>query len=279
MSDAPTAEVAAIATDRDQSEGRRIEALRAIGGQLGRPAVYAAIQVLNEDGRSAALGAAAIDALSLQMMFGDLDHGAHAALMDELQKALSDKDIEVRQGALRVLASHRDPVLIQKLVAALDAPSGATIAPIDAINGLVVAGAAHRHTASIRNYINAGESKVRASAVVALASDAESRPMIAKLLADQGQPEQVRAAAIRSLTIGGADSALLFVDVLKNSKESPELRERAAGALTATVETYGAALGKSQLDVISSELKKVDATIAPAAGPALRATEALREKM
>ena len=79
--------------------------------------------------------AAAIEVLSLQMMFGEYDYHAHHAAIDALHKALSDKEIEVRHAALRMLASHNDPELISKLAASLDNPADTSFSKVDAIRG------------------------------------------------------------------------------------------------------------------------------------------------
>lgn len=212
------------------------------------------------------------------MMFGELDHAAAHQVMAALHDALADRELAVRQAALRVLASHRDPILIEKLASSLAQPTDSSFSTIDAIRALAVAGAARQHAASIRRHVMAGESQVRAAAIVALASDSESRPLIAQILADGTQPDPVRSAAASSIAAGGASSIPLLLKVLKNSKESESLRAHAAAALAATVETSGANLTKSQLDAVAAELRAVDSAAAPAASRALRATDALREK-
>jgi len=204
--------LAGLATDKNQPAAQRIEALRTLSSLHDGTVVSAAIRALDEAGRSAALGTAAIEALSLQTMFGELDHATHHAVMATLHKSLSDKQLAVRQAALRILASHRDPMLIEKLAASLAKPGDTSFAPVDAIRALAVAGAARQYAASIRKHISDGESDVRAAAIVALASDAESRPTIAGILADPTQPEAVRSAAIRSLTAGGVEAVPLLSD-------------------------------------------------------------------
>jgi hypothetical protein len=229
----------------------------------------------NWTGVCAALGEAAIEALSLQMMFGQFDHQAHHAIIDAFHTALTDKDIAVRQSALRVLASHRDPALIDKLVASLNNPADKTFATVDAIRGLAVAGGAVKYASSIRKHIATGDNDVRAAAIVALAPDAASRPEIEAVLADRNQSEVVRSAAIRSLAAGNSSATDPLLDVVKNTQEQQNLREQTAGALAATLEARGDALGKVQLNDIANELKKVDSAKVPAVDRALKATDAL----
>jgi len=268
---------AALATlnDRNRPETERIAALRMLTPLPDSAVVPAAIAVLNETGRSEALGEAAIEALSLQMMFGQFDHQAHHAMIEALHTALADKDIAVRQSALRVLASHRDPALIDKLVASLNNPANKTFATVDAIRGLAVAGGAIKYAPTIRKHIATGDNDVRAAAIVALAPDAASRSEIEAVLADRNQPEVVRSAAIRSLAAGDSATTDPLLNVVKNAQEQQNLREQAAGALAATLEARGAALGKVQLNDIASELRKVDSTKLPAVDRALKATDAL----
>src|SRR5262245_23592369 len=133
--DQETRAALAIAIDKSKSDAQRIDALQTLS-PLPDPAVIpTAVAILNDTGRSAALGTAAIEALSLQMMFGEFDHTTHHAAMDALHKALSDKDIAVRQSALRMLASHRDPLLIEKLAASLNNPADKSFSTVDAIRG------------------------------------------------------------------------------------------------------------------------------------------------
>jgi hypothetical protein len=268
----------ATATDKTKPDAQRIEALQTLGPLEGRSIISAAIAVLDEDGRSAALGTAAIETLSLQMMFGEFDHTAHHAAMESLHKAISDKDIAVRQSALRILASHGDPVLIDKLASSLDNPADKSFSAVDAIRGLAVAGGAETHAASIRKHIAVGDNDVRAAAIVALAPDAASKPVVAAILADRNQPEIVRSAAIRNLTAGRSEATGSLIDVLKNPAEVQSLREQAASALATTVETHGAGLSKIRLNEIAGELKKVGPSLSPAVERALNATDALSEK-
>ncbi|MGY3621928.1 tyrosinase family protein [Bradyrhizobium sp. USDA 10063] len=268
----------AVLNDRNRPEAERINALRNLTALPDSTVVPAAIGVLNEAGRSEALGAAAIEALSLQMMFGQSDHHAHHAAMGALHAALTDRDLAVRQSALRVLASHRDPALIAKLVSSLDNPADKTFTTVDAIRGLAVAGGAVKYAPSIRKHIATGDSNVRAAAIVALAPDATSRPAIEAVLADRSQPEAVRSAAIRSLAAGNSGATDPLLAVVKNAQEQPTLREQAAGALAATVEARGAALSKVQLNELATELRKVDSTKLPAVDRALKATDALSGK-
>jgi hypothetical protein len=276
--DAETVAAAAVARDRNRPESERIEALRALGPLHGDTAVAAALGVLNDPGRGAALAEAAIGTLSLQMMFGEIDHRLHHRVMTALHNGLTDRDLSVRQAALRVLAAHRDPALIEKLAAALAQPTNALFPPADAIRALAVAGATRQHASSIRRHVLAGESNVRAAAIVALASDPESRPLIRQVAADRSQPEAVRSAAIRSLATGDATAVPLFLDVLKNANESQSLRAQAASAMAATVETSGNSLSKGQLDELATALRAIEPAAVPAASRALRATDALREK-
>jgi hypothetical protein len=268
----------AIAADKTKPDAQRIEALQTLGPLPDSTVMPVAIAILDEAGRSAALGAAAIDAVALQMMFGDFDHTTHHTAIAALHKALTDKDIAVRQAALRVLASHRDPELIRKLVSSLDNSADTSFAPVDAIRGLAVAGAAQNYAASIRKHIAAGDTNVRIAAIVALALDAASRPAITAILADRNQPESVRSAAIRSLTAGGPEAADPLLRVVNNPQEPQNLREQAAGALAATVETHGAGFDKARLNGIAADLRKVDAPLAGAVARALKAADALNEK-
>jgi hypothetical protein len=268
----------AIATDKTKPDAQRIDALQTLSPLPDRSVIPAAIAVLDEDGRSAALGTAAIKALSLQMMFGEFDHTTHHSAMESLHKALSDKDIAVRQSALRMLAAHRDPVLIDKLASSLDNSADQSFSKVDAIRGLAVAGAAATHAASIRKHITVGGNDVRAAAIVALAPDVASKPAVAAILADRNQPEIVRSAAIRNLTAGNSEATGSLINVPKNPLEVQSLREQAATALATTVETHGAGLSKVQLNDIASELRKVEPSFAPAVERALKATDTLNEK-
>jgi hypothetical protein len=212
------------------------------------------------------------------MMFGEFDHTTHHSAMESLHKALSDKDIAVRQSALRMLAAHRDPVLIDKLASSLDNSADQSFSKVDAIRGLAVAGAAATHAASIRKHITVGGNDVRAAAIVALAPDVASKPAVAAILADRNQPEIVRSAAIRNLTAGNSEATGSLINVPKNPLEVQSLREQAATALATTVETHGAGLSKVQLNDIASELRKVEPSFAPAVERALKATDTLNEK-
>ncbi|MCZ4093460.1 HEAT repeat domain-containing protein [Sinorhizobium psoraleae] len=269
--------VAALATvgDINQPEAERISALRMLTSLPDSTVVPVAISVLNEPGRSEALGAAAIEALSLQMMFGQSDHHAHQAVIDALHTALTDRDIAVRQSALRVLASHRDPALIAKLISSLDNSTVEDFSTLDAIRGLAVAGGAIKYAPSIRKYIATGDSDVRAAAIVALAPDVASLPAIEAVLADLSQPEIIRSAAIRSLATGNSAVTASLLKVVKNTQEPQNLREQAAEALAATVEARGAGLSEVQLNDLANELRKVDSTRLPAIDRALKVTEAL----
>jgi len=72
----------------------------------------------------------------MQMMFGDIGEHAHHEVMDALRAALSSPEPAIRTAALRTLASHRDPVLIDKLAAVLQQPVGQAISVEDALRTL-----------------------------------------------------------------------------------------------------------------------------------------------
>lgn len=276
----PATAVLAVVNDRSQPEARRIEGLRGLGEASGDAAVQAAVGVLAEANRSAALGSAAIDALAIQMMQGELDHGAHHAIMRALHTALSDRHVEVRQAALRTLAAHRDPALIEKLVAALSNPGDRTFSSVDAIRSLMVAGATQRYAPAIRAFLANADGDIRAAAATALASDPESRATIASMLADPRQPENVRAAALHSLAASGTDVTPQLLDIARRQTESAILRRQAAAALATVIETLGPALNSSRLDGIATDLNTLttDAVLAPTLDRALKATDTLRSK-
>jgi hypothetical protein len=239
-----------------------------------------AIQILREAGTSPELAKAAIDALSMQMMFADIDPMAHHSIRDALQNSLADNRAGVPQAALRVLAAHPDSRLVETLTGVVEGKANAALTRVDAIRGLTAAGAAGRYAAVIRPYVTGGEVDTRLAAIAALSSDPDSKPAIASVFSDRTQPEQVRSAALRSFVAGGREAPALLMDVLKRQDESQKIREQAAAALAATVESVGAQLSNTELEDLGRQLRTLgsDARLAPTLNRALEATDALRQR-
>lgn len=268
-----------LAGDISAPAAKRIEALRALGSLPSEVGVNTAIGVLREPGRSTELARAAIEALSLQMMSGELDENSHHATMAALHEGLTDSDVAVRNDSLRTLASHGDPALVDKLAAALDGPqASAKIAPVDAINGLAVARATDRYASTIRRYLQSQDAKVRAAAAVALASDKDSRAEIARLATDVDQPVLVRSAAVRSLVASGVDALPVLENIITNEEGTAEVRKQAALALAGTIQTHGSSLGKAELVGLANKLRAQNSSLGSAVAPAVRAIERIIEE-
>src|SRR5262249_25904169 len=150
--------------DRSQGEAARIDALRALSELTDGSAIAPATQLLGEPGRSPEVAKAAIDALSMQMMFADIDPMAHHSIRDALQKSLSDNRAGVAQAALRVLAAHPDSKLVETLVAVVEGKTNTALTRADAIRGLTAARAARRYASVIRPYVTGGDVDTRLAA-------------------------------------------------------------------------------------------------------------------
>ena len=277
----PTASTLLTAVnDRAQGEPVRIDALRALSVLTDGSVIMPAIQILREAGTSPELAKAAIDALSMQMMFADIDPMAHHSIRDALQNSLADNRAGVPQAALRVLAAHPDSRLVETLTGVVEGKANAALTRVDAIRGLTAAGAAGRYAAVIRPYVTGGEVDTRLAAIAALSSDPDSKPAIASVFSDRTQPEQVRSAALRSFVAGGREAPALLMDVLKRQDESQKIREQVAAALAATVESVGAQLSNTELEDLGRQLRTLgsDARLAPTLNRALEATDALRQR-
>lgn len=272
---------AALSTARDkrESDRRRIDALRLIASESQPAVVSTTLGILDEPNRSAELAVAAIEALSVQMNFGDIDFDLRHKIADGLSDALFDKDNSVRVSALRALASHQDEKLIKTLVASLEKPEPNSFSAADAIRGLEVAGAADAHAATIRKYVLTGGSNVRAAAISALSSDAASQSLIARISTDSAEPEEVRVAAVRSFA-GKTETAPALMKIIANQSEKESLRQQAAGSLAATIETAGRGFSQEQLNKIFSDLRTLDvgATLGAPGRRALEATDAIRQR-
>jgi hypothetical protein len=276
-SDVP--KVLSIAADRGQPDPVRIEALKALGGLMSGDVVSTAIEILANTGEETALRLAAVHALSMQMMFAEIDQHQQHEIMEALRRSLSDAQAEIRISSLRVLASDRDPELVRSLAADLEDPSNATFAPAEAIPALLAAGGAREHASAIRPFLGDPEPAVRAAAARALAADPQSEEGLVKLLSDREQPSSVRSAALRSLAAEGVKHASLLIKILGAPEEQAELKEEAAAALAASVESSGRNLTGAELDSLAHDLQTLssDPAIAPALNRALDATEAVRE--
>lgn len=276
---APSSAPLTIVKDRAQPEAARIDALQELSEATDGSAITPAIQILGEDGRSAALAKAAIEALSMQMMFADIDPMAHHSIRAALYKALSDTQPGVAQAALRTLAAHPDPMLVETLAGVLAGKTNVAVTRADAIRGLTAAGAARQYAAAIRPYVTGGEVETRLAAIAALSTDPESRSIIMGIFSDKTQPEEIRSAALRSVVIGGREGAVLLIDVLKRPDESPNIRQQAAAALATTVESIGGELSKTELEGLDRQLRTIgsDAALAPTLDRALRTTDTIRQ--
>jgi hypothetical protein len=100
-----------IASDQDQPEPVRVEAFRLLSSVPDGNIVGPALAVLKTS-PSATLATAAVEALTMQMMFAQIDEHTHHGIMDGLRAALSSPHAAVRVASLRALAAPSDPVLL-----------------------------------------------------------------------------------------------------------------------------------------------------------------------
>ncbi|MER9223745.1 tyrosinase family protein [Mesorhizobium sp. M0644] len=272
--------LAALAASESEPIPVRTEALRILGGLTDGSVVSVAIEIVADQGGSSDVRLAAIDALSMQMMFADISSHQQHTIMDALHTALADGHHEIRLSALRVLASDRDAKVIKIIADQLTNPGGAAFAPDDGIMALIAAGGAKEMADVIRPYLSDSHPGTRAAAVTALVGDLRSSAQIAAILANRSEPEEVRTAALAGLTSGGGSPIETLVQILQSPEETSDFKAKAASVLASAMESSADSLTKAQLQGFSDVLRTLSGELLaePDIRRALSAAEAERNK-
>ncbi|MER9273465.1 hypothetical protein [Mesorhizobium sp. M0643] len=251
-------EVPAIATivkDGEEAESIRVAAVGILGSLTDDSGLSSLLAVAGDANETSALKLAAVDAIGSLMMFAAIEEHGHHQVMAALNAALLDTGPQVRVAALRALASHRDPQLVQHLTSGLRDASTLPVSQADAILALVVAGAVPEHATLLRGFLASPDPGTKTAAVLALNLDPESHSKIVSLLKDRNEATQVRLAVLRGLSEGSPENVGIILELLKSSAEADLTKQAAAVTLTRIVETAGQKLNHDELNVILGQLR------------------------
>lgn len=157
------------------------------------------------------------------------------AIQKGLRSLLDDPRDSVRQRAYFALVSTQDPVATTKLVEGLENGGADSPVPLSqAIEMIDVAGAT-RHFNALRPYLRHPDPEVQVEAVRVLTADANSRPTIVKLIAEQETPEAVRVQGLRGMARLDERLSAYAIPLIRNPDEPIAVREAAMRAMVAQV--------------------------------------------
>ncbi|MBW8780480.1 MAG: tyrosinase family protein [Verrucomicrobia bacterium] len=248
--------VLGVARTKDEDSAVRLAALRA-AQQLDAPHWLdeALVILANRDPGSTQMAVDTIGLLSEAMMLSANGSAQRGKITDTFERALADPREPVRLAALwSLVGMGHSSTATALLTQSLQSAEGAPFKPADAIRGLTLAHQATVNAPLIRPYLANGDPALRALAVVALGGDAESHPLLLRLLADRVQPVEVRLAALRSL--GAADSAALAfaLDIAVEAAEPLGLRAEAIATLGLAARSAKIPVSITTLQTISQRL-------------------------
>lgn len=168
----------------------------------GSSSVAAAIAILGDSAQPAAARIAALKNVQAVTFLGPEFDPYRASYRQALRTAATDKNPELRERALEVLAADKDDVARDLLVKGLESTEQALVAPAKAIQFLAhddhgVALPMARKLLSESQDVEAKEQALRV-----LAADPSSQDIFAEVLSDQSQPARLRsisAAGLRAI--------------------------------------------------------------------------------
>lgn len=268
------ASVLAVAHSPDEDDAVRSVALRA-AQQLDAPRwIDEALVILaDRDHSDIPLTVDTIRLLTESMMLSSRGSARKTEIVSALNTALADPREPVRLAALwSLVGMGHSPSAVATLTQSLQAPEGAPFKPQDAIRGLTLAHQALVNAPLIRPYLTNTDPALRAVAVAALGGDLESLPAIRQLLADRGQPLEVRLAVVRTLGVKDAATLALTLDIATNPAEPLDLRAESVATLGLAARSIKKPLPPETLQAITQRLGGLSATDGGRLGPVVSRT-------
>jgi hypothetical protein len=141
----------------------------------------------------------ALQAASFSVVAFESCRGDYTATLREVAE---DKDLELRQRVLGILARENDGYAQKKLLEGLENPEKALVSPEKALQLLSYDAHAEAYTAARKIISEPPNSSARREALRLLAADATAAPVFEKILRDKGESYEIRqisAAALHSV--------------------------------------------------------------------------------
>lgn len=154
------------------------------------------------------------------------------AFIQCLQQAATDPDDGLRRAAFDVLANSKDDFARRKLEEGLGDPTKALVAPAVAL-GLLARNDHASAARFARSYLTGqNDPAIRAQAARVLASDPDSKSLLAERVRDKDEFREVRrASAVALHNLDPDHFRSLAEDILADASDYPEIKATVRGAL------------------------------------------------
>jgi HEAT repeat protein len=220
-----------IVTDPNQPAAIRIRALQLVGDRLQSDTSFTrqVAAIVMSSGASEPLRSEAV----LQLAHSSFDiHHRPVEHVEALRIGARDRDLRVRRAAIRALAGHGDEVVLQMLAAELDSAPGTSLPPSETASLLGLKDPAPFYPLLSRLLRQAPDSATRLVAIRLLAGHQPSRGAITRILRDRRESDSARHAALGAVAAGDPkELPMLLVPVVADEGEPVDLRVRAIKAV------------------------------------------------
>lgn len=143
-----------------------------------------------------------------------------------VQGLLTDQDPDVRREAFWIMGPKKDALALELLAGGLNRPDQALISTTQALTILNFTGP-EKYTEVVRPYLRDSDTKIKSLAIRCLRSDQASRAEIVRILRDTQGNNEVRTAAIESLSDDPQHFPSDVFPVIENANDDPVIRSKA----------------------------------------------------
>lgn len=224
-----------VIRDREGDGGLRASALHAIDIEVGDRSdlIDVAIGLLGDSAEPAVLRLAALRVLQQSSFSGPAFNPKRPEFLAALRTVIDDENASLRQEALEILTLHNDEFAQRRLLEGLEDSSQALVSPEKAVQ--LLGNDIHaEHYPILRDMVqNPPSPEAKEEAVRLLASDPNSKELLADTLKDKDEHRKVRNASAAALqSLAPEEFAEQAKQIVYDPEEYDELRATAINALT-----------------------------------------------
>ncbi|MBC7900501.1 MAG: hypothetical protein H7070_10675, partial [Saprospiraceae bacterium] len=195
--------------------------------------LQAVLKVLRDESEPSEVRLAALQTLQAASFSVVSFESCRGDYMAALRAVAEDKDLELRQRVLGILARENDGFVQKKLLEGLENPEKALVSPEKALQLLSYDAHAEAYTAARKIISDPPNSSARREALRLLSADAASAPVFEKILRDKGESYEIRQISASALHSVEPDKLQENVrEILLDTSEQEEIQAMSLTALT-----------------------------------------------
>jgi len=228
------ADAIAVMVDSSESPDRRMAALEAIATEVAKrhDLIDMLLQVLGNHSEPIELRRMALDVLRASSFRAPLFAPKRPEYLETLRALVDDRDPQLRDQAIEVLAQEKDEYVQRRLLEGLQHPAGALVPPERALQ-FIGYDVHAEHFPLLRDILQqANTPAARLEAVRLLASDPASKDLLTRLLTDKSEHAEVRSASAAAVqALAPAEFEALARDIVLDAGDDTQVRAATMSAL------------------------------------------------